>query len=315
MITLLTGLNDFAIEREVKRLVADFGGEPEKLDGADLELRQLPDLLMGLSLFSEKRLVIIRDLSINRQIWEALPEQLERMSDDIHLVLVEPATDKRLKTYKMLQKIASVKDFPLLTERDNAKAEQWVREEAERMDMKLDQPVIRALLKRCLVMPERGQPIIDQWQAYRALEKLSVLDAVTVMAVERYIDAQPVESVFDVFETALRGDTAALHQLLADIEPREDPFRIFGLLSGQVFQLAALAVSDQPAAETAKAIGVHPYAAGKLAAVAGRFNKQEIKQIVLAFAAADEAMKLSKAGPWVLIEQALMKVAQIANTK
>lgn len=311
MITLLTGSNSYEIEQALGYIVAAFDGEPERFDGAELELRQLPDLLAGMSLFAEKRLVIIRDLANNKQVWEVLPDMLGRMSDDIHLVLVENSIDKRLKTYKTLQKVAGVKGFAPLTERDSQKAERWAKEEAERMGMQLDTPTIKALLKRCLVMPEKGQPVIDQWQAKHALEKLSVFDKVTVETVERYIDVQPAESVFSLFETALKGNRAVLHQLIADLEHSEDPFRVFGLLSGQVFQLAALAASDEPVAVTAKAIGAHPFAAGKLAALAKKYTRTQIKNIVLAFAEADEAMKLSKAAPWVLIEQALMKTVSV----
>jgi DNA polymerase III delta subunit len=309
MITLLTGENSFEIERELRRISKSFEGEPERFDGADIELRQLPDLLMGLSLFAEKRLVIIRELSSNKSVWEALPELLARMSPDIHLVLVEPSADKRLKAYKAVHKIADSKDFTLLTQRDSATAERWVKEEAERLGMKLDRAAIQSLLQRGLVLPERGQPVIDQWYIYHALEKLSVFDTVTVALVEQYIDAQPVDSVFSIFETALRGDERALHQLLANVALSEDPFRVFGLLSGQVFQLAALALSDQPAPATAKAIGVHPYAASKLTGFAKKLTRQQVRRIVQAFADADEALKLSKAEPWTLVELALMKTA------
>jgi len=314
MIRLLTGENSYEIERELGRLVAAFNGEPEKFDGEAIELKQLPDILSGQSLFAEKRLIVIRDLSKNKPLWGALVEQLERVSDVIDLVLVESAPDKRTKTYKALQKAAEVKDFPLLTERDNVKAEQWLLGEAKRLGANLDKSAARMLLRRSLAPTERGQPVIDQWRAMHSLEKLSVLGAITPDLVEKYIEAQSVESVFGLFETALRGDAEALHQLLGDLEAREDPYKVFGLLAGQVFQLAALVTSDQPPSETAKAIGVHPFAMGKLAPLAKKCSKQDIKQIILAFSTADEAMKTSKGAPWVLIEQALIKIAVMQSS-
>lgn len=309
MITLLTGSNSYEIEQALGRIVAAFDGEPERFDGAELELRQLPDLLAGMSLFAEKRLVIIRGLASNKQVWEALHGMLGRMSDDIHLVLVEPSLDKRTKTYKALQKVADIKDHQLLTERDSYEAERWIVDKAKSMGMNLDKAAARELLKRSLAPAERGQPVVDQWRIAHSLEKLSVLSEVTPSEVERYIDSHPVESVFGLFETALRGDLEEVHRLLAELEQREDPFMVFGLLSGQVFQLAALAMSDQPSAEVAKTIGVHPFAASKLAPFAKKLSKRDLQRVVVAFSDADEAMKLSKAPPWVLIEQALVKAA------
>lgn len=309
MITLLTGENSYEVEQALNQIVEPFDGTPEKFDGTELELRQLPDLLSGLSLFAEKRLVVVRGLSGNKQAWEALPEFMERMSDDVHLVLVEPSPDKRTKVYKALQKLAEVKDFPLLTERDSSKAERWLLDEAKRRGMKLDRAAAQAFLKRSLVPVERGQPVFDQWQAVHSLEKLSVFDAVTASTVEEYIDLQPIDSVFALFETALSGDVKKLRQLLANLEPTEDPFKVFGLLASQAFQLAALAVSDKPSAETAKDIGAHPFVARKLAPLAKQLGQSGVRRVVDIVREADEAMKTSKAAPWVLIEQALMKIA------
>lgn len=314
MITLFIGSNSFAITREIARREAAFSGEIEKIDGREVTLESLPQLLSGATLFADKRLVVISELSENSSVWQVLPEWLERLSDDVDLMLVEPAPDKRTKAYKALQVAAEVKEFPLLTERDSFKAEQWLLAEAKDMGAKIDKPAVRELLKRSLLPADRGQPVIDQWQAFHSLEKLAVLGVITAEHVENYIDIQPVDSVFGVFETALRGDREALHQLLADLEPREDPYKVFGLLSSQVFQLAALVANDQPSAETAKAIGVHPFALSKLAPMAKKLSKGELRRIVLAMSEADEAMKTSKGTPWTLIEQALMKIATVART-
>lgn len=309
MITVLTGENDFEIAARVRQISVGFDGTPEEFDGAELDTRQLPDLLMGMSLFAEKRLVIIRGLSGNRQAWGVLPEQMERISDDIHLVLVEPSPDKRTKTYKTLQKAAEIKDFPLLTERDRGKAERWAIDESKRMGMKLDAPSARLIIERSLVMPEKGQPVIDQWRIMSSLEKLSVLGTVTPEIIEKYIDIQPAENAFGLLETALNGNLTVLRRLLSDLEPSEDPFKVFGLLTAQAFQLAALAVSDQPPAETAKAIGAHPFVASRLAPLAKRLGQHGARQVVTALGEADEGMKTSKGAPWTLIDQALMRVA------
>src|SRR5690606_8635557 len=152
-----------------------------------------------------------------------------------------------------------------------------------------------------------------QWTALHSLKKLSVLDAVTSETIDRYIDRQPVDSVFGLFEAALRGDSGKVHRLVAELEAREDPFRVFGLLSSQVFQLVTLASSDRSVTETAKAIGAYPFALDKLAPFAKKMSKQQLADTVAAFTQADEAMKTSKAAPWILIEQALSKVSQLVT--
>ncbi len=151
----------------------------------------------------------------------------------------------------------------------------------------------------------------DQWMLYRALEKLSTLDTVTPDAIETYIDAHAVENVFNVFEAALKSDTARLQEMIRTLSLSDDPYRLFGLLSGQVFQLVALAMSDKPSAEVAKDMGVHPFAMGKMTSYAKKLGRSGAARIAAIFIEADHGMKTSSADPWLLVERALVKVAQL----
>lgn len=303
MITVFTGDNSFEITRALGRIVDDFSGEAERIDGSELDLNQLPDLVMGATLFASERLVIIKQLSDNKAVWSVFDEWLGRVSSDVHLVLIETKLDKRTITYKELQKIADVTEYKAWTERDTAKAEQWATQEAKTMGCAIDAGSVRALVHR--VGP-------DQWLLYQALQKLTVLDDITPEVIAEHIDASPAENVFDLFESALKGNTARVKQMIETLSLNEDPYRLFGLLSGQAFQLAALtAADDRPSAEVAKDLGVHPYGLGKLASYARRLGRSGAKKVVAAFAEADAGMKTSTTDPWLLIERALIKTAII----
>lgn len=300
MITVLTGENSFEIEQALRRLAIEFAGDVEKVDGSELEVKQLPDLLMGGTLFASRRMVVIKGLSDNKSLWAVLSDWVPRISDDVHVVLVEPKPDKRTKTFKDLQKAADVQTYLVWTERDTAKAVQWVNDEAKRRGMVLDRQLASLLVERV------G---LDQWQLHFAFEKLSAFEQVTSDVIEEHIDAQPSENVFNLFEAALNGNAMVVARMIRTLELTEDPYRLFGLLGGQAFQFAALAVADKPAAEVAKEIGAHPYALGKLSSSAQRAGRAGARQVVEAFLEADTGMKTSAAEPWLLIEQALLKVA------
>lgn len=151
---------------------------------------------------------------------------------------------------------------------------------------------------------------MDQWQLSWAIRKLAVLDRVTPEIVAEVIDANPTENVFNLFETALRGDGMGVAQMLRTIELHDDPYRLFGLLSGQAFQLAALAVTDKSAGDVAKDLGTNPYGLSKMAGIAKKLGPSGARRIIDAFAEADTGMKTSAAEPWLLIERALIKVAR-----
>jgi DNA polymerase-3 subunit delta len=312
MITVLTGENSFELARELARLESTVGEAAERVSGADLDPALLPQLLSGGSLFADRRFIILSKLSENRAAWSALGDYIENLTDDAELILIEPSLDKRTKTYKTLQSVADIKEFRLWTERDSQTAERWVLAEAKRMGMIFDSQSARLLIRRSLVMPERGQPFIDQWRVMSSLEKLAVLGAVTTDAVEKYTDDQPLQNVFTLLETALKGDVSILRRLISDLESSEDPFKVFGLLTSQAFQLAALAVTNQPSAETAKAIGAHPFVLRNLEPLAKRMGQTGARRVIEALSEADEDMKLSKAPPWTLIERALVKISTMA---
>lgn len=299
MITLLTGDNTFEIEREVGAIIARFDGVAERIDGSTVELKHLPDLLMGATLFADKRLVLIKNLSENKDVWATFGDWLPRIADDIHVILIESKPDKRTVTYKELKKQAQIIEVMQWSDRDIAKAEKWVLDEAQRLQVSLNTKCIQLLVRRV------GN---DQWQLLRALEKLALADEVTVAVIESLIDANPAENVFNLFDAALRGDGVKVAEMIRTLELTEDPYRLFALLSGQAFQLAAVVASGS-GDDVAKEFGIHPYAVSKLVPSARQMGKSGAKKIIHAFAKADDDMKLSRAEPWLLIERALMRVA------
>ena len=303
MIELLIGENSFEIERELQRAADTFQGRIEKIDGSRLEIRDIPDLLMGSSLFADKRLVIIKNLSENKSVWSTFSDWLPRLSDDIQLVLVEPKPDKRTKTFKDLQKAADVKEFKPWGERDSRIAEEWAMREAQALGLELSRSLAHQLVERTGV---------DQWRVFHALEKLAVLDAVSHQVIEQVVDSNPTENIFQLFETALRGDSATVHSMLRTLELTEEPYQIFALLAGQAFQLAALATSSKPSAAVAKDIGAHPFVVSKLSPYAKQYGRFGARKVIDAFSEADHDMKTSAIDPWVAIERALLKVSQIS---
>ena len=301
MITLLIGDNSFEIERALKKITGDFDGVVEKIDGADLKLSQLPDILMGVSLFSDARTVVVRSLSDNKSIWPILGDWLPKISDDIHLVLIEPKPDKRTTTFKLLQKNAQISEFLSWEDRDVNKAEKWVETEAKNMGIQLNKKCVQTLLEWV------G---IDQWSLFHALEKLALTDEITPESIKEIITASPFENVFNLFETALRGDSAGVSRMLETLEQTDDVYRLTALLSSQAFQLAAV-VSAQAGDNVAGDFGIHPYVVSKLTPAAKKIGKSGVSKIINIFTELDDGMKISKAYPWLLVELALIKVAAI----
>jgi DNA polymerase III delta subunit len=301
MITLLIGENSFEIQRVLDEIISDFDGNVEKIEGSELSVSQLPDIFMGVSLFADKRLVVIRNLSENKSVWPVLSDWLPKISDDIHVVLVEPKPDKRTSTFKSLQKTADVREFVQWSDRDTVVAEKWVANEAEKLDLQLNKNLIQTLVRWV------G---IDQWQLFYALEKLSLTEEISEESIKNIIEPNPVENVLNLFETALRGDRKNLMEMLKILKQTEDVYRLTALLSSQAFQVLAVASAGK-GDNVARDFAVHPYVVSKLSPIAKRIGKSNASKIIGIFTELDDDIKLSRAEPWLLVERALIKVANI----
>jgi len=299
MITWFNGENTFEIQQAVKALADAFDGRAERVDGSTLELKNIPDLLMGGTLFAEKRLVIIKDLSQNSSVWEKFPEWIDRISDDIDIILIDGKPDKRTTIYKEVKKRVTIKEFPVWGDRDYGLAETWVVNHAKSIDFALDKRLAHHIVERV------G---LDQWQLANALEKVALLDTVTADEIDNIIDANPSENIFQLFELALDGRRRQLHDMIRTLELTEDPYKLFALLSSQAFQLAAVANasgSDNPA----KDFGIHPFVASKLQRHGNRLGQRGTAHVLQAFAQTDADMKRSKGDPWLLIERTLLETS------
>jgi DNA polymerase III delta subunit len=299
MITLLTGENSFEIERTLNKEVASFEGEVERLDGELIQISQLPDLLMGVSLFATKRLVVISDLSANKSVWSVFGNWINKVSDDIGLFLIDAKPDKRSSTYKLLKDKALVKEFAVWSDRDFAKAEKWVADESRAKNLGIDQQSIRFLVQWVGV---------DQWQLFHAIEKLSLLESVNIDLIKEVVDPNPNENVFNLLSDALEGDVKSIRRAMQIFEQSEDVYKLLGLLSAQVFQLAAI-VNANSDDNVSKDFGINPYVVAKLRPIAKKLGKNNVAKLVGIFADADSNVKTSTASPWLIVETALIKAS------
>ena len=301
MITWLIGENSFEVHEALQALTASFSGTPERIDGAALAFGDLPELLMGVSLFAADRLVVIHDITQNTEVWPKLAEWLPRVSDSIHLVLVDAKPDKRTAGYKALKKVATVRELPAWTEKDTAKAMQWLSDRAQVSGVALSGAQVRHIIERVGV---------DQWQLASALDKIALLEVVTLEAIDALVPQNLQENVFQLFESALDGNMKGISTAIASLTLQEDPYGIFALLSSQVLTLAAVAFSG-PQDDPAKDFAIHPYAAGKMARHAKRLGRAKVGYVLELFARADADLKRSKAEPWFLVEKTLLAVAAL----
>ncbi len=297
MIFLFSGDNSFEVEQRVRKLIAGFDGDVEKNDGSELTLEQLPDLLAGVTLFSAKRLIIIKNASENKPLWTTLSEWLEKGVDN-EVIFIESHIDKRTKTYKWLEKHATVFTAQALQAHE---ALQWLETEARRRGVELAREVAQYIIEYVGT---------DQWRLSSELEKLQLSEKrPTRELVRELIEPTPQATAFELLDAAFNGRREEMQQLLGELSEREDPYQFFGLLASQVYALIVVASSHSRAPQViAKDTGLHPYVVQKMTSVAKRLSVQKVQHLIDSMASLDEGLKSRSAEPWVQIRVMLQTI-------
>gem|GEM_PF-152958 len=310
MLHVLIGENSFALEQRLSQLVLHAGQQVEIFEGASMTREQLLSSTMAQSLFADERTIVIKSLSENAELWGELPSWLGlwgelpswlgSIAEHIHLILVESKPDKRTSTYKWLQKHTDIEQFELWTSHNHNEALAWLEVQATKLKIKLDNKLAQELVQRV------GY---NQWALYHTLEKLALRGQNSTLTLEDIIDSSTQDSVFELLQSALDGNTPAVLSIIERLKQTEDPYAVFGLLASQVTQVAVLSTTDQSAAQIASETGLHPYSLQKLKPYSKRLGREVISNITNRLAEADRAIKSSDVDVWAVLEQQLLHIA------
>lgn len=298
MITFLYGNNNYQARQALNKILQNFVTKEgiERYDDS-LSPAELPSILTSLSLFAPERLVVLSGLSANKDTWAALGQEVASIPDEVHVVVHEEQVDKRTKTFKDLQKLATVVAIDEPTE---VEAVQWLIDEATKRGASLASAQAQAIVARV------G---LNQWQLHFALEKLVGFDEITHALIQEIVEATPQASAFELIDAALGRQPEKVLAMVKTLRVSEDAYFFFGLLASQLFQLISLNATKKSPNLVAKDLGTHPYPLQKLQGIASRLKANDRKTIATILADCDNLLKRSGAEPWLVLEQALLKLA------
>lgn len=303
MIHLLYGENDFLKRQRLSELVGS--SEVQRYDGEDLQVGRLNDVLLAQSLFSADEVIVLRDLSINTEVWSSLPELAKDI--DRTIILLETKPDKRTKTYKWLTKNAKTEEFALFSDRQKPQLVKWLVDRAKAQDAKVTNSQAEMLIDRL------GY---DQLRLDAVLNQLALAEGVTDEKLDAMVPLAKSESVFELVEAALRGDIKTVHRVIAYLEAidgDDGAYMTLGLLVSQLISLNGLVLSNSNS-DVASDLGIHPYGLKKLAPFSRKLTVAKLHRINQALSVADRQTKTTGVSPWLLLESALVRVAQIVNS-
>ena len=102
VIRIFTGENRKAANEEIKRIL---GEGYEVFEGAEIAPNDLMNIFLGTSLLSEKRKILVKDLSENKESFLEFSEKLEEfLKTDAEVIIFETKLDKRTTAFKEIKK-------------------------------------------------------------------------------------------------------------------------------------------------------------------------------------------------------------------
>lgn len=302
MIYTLTGNNFYLRSKklnELKQAFAEVHGieNIENKAGEELAVSDLPTLFQGATLFSSHRMVIIRSASENKELQEALLAQLERASEEVEVVLIEPLFDKRTVFYKSLKKFTEFHEFE---EPKEFELQKWVSEYVKDRGGVIDSSSARLLVEFV------G---LDQQRLAHEIEKLvNFQPEITKQSIEALVERRPQSTVFQLLEYALSNQQEKALKTLENLEKAfEDPFQITNLLIWQIQVLAVVkSAGGKSDSEIAKEAKFNPFVVSKTKSLAKKIEKAKLRSIINAVAELDISLKTTNASPWRSLEATIL---------
>lgn len=308
---VLVGKNTFERFQAEQQLA---GSSPRIVRAPELAPNELPNLLLGETLFGPPQPLVLRDSDEATALQPLLMKLLDEPHEDV-VILSQNTLDNRTTFATWLKQHADVQQFPLYNEKTRRTLLDTMQQWAQQQGVQ----VTRAALSELAVRLQD-----DQWAIANELERLQVEGDITEELVRQQLPLPPSSNAFSLLDMAASGQVKQLHQRLEELgrSPLVNPYQTLGLLSSQLMTALAAGALGAPAeSEIARDFGLPAFAVRRSVALGRRLyagatterqQREHAHKLVQALAEADHAMKRS-VDPWLALQQALMCIVQITQ--
>lgn len=273
MTTTLSGINAFQRNAHLQKIISAFTAEHgelalEKLEAENVTYDQIAGAVESLPFLASKKMVVIYDLSLNKDAAEKLEDLTKLTGETTDLVIVETKPDKRGSYYKQLKKIT---DFHEFNELDENAMVGWLVQEATAFGATLSRTDASYLVQRVGV---------NQLRLSHELEKLAQYDKkITKQTINELTDDSPSSTVFNLIDSVFSGNVKQAIKIYDEQRMQKvEPQAIQGML---VWQMHAVAVAVSApnsvnAAQIAKDSGMSPYVIQKSQRIANAMGRTKV---------------------------------------
>jgi DNA polymerase-3 subunit delta len=276
MVFSLTGNNTFALRNRLNDIVEMFTKEYgelalERIDAEEVEAQVILDALQNLPFLATKKMVVVRNLSQNKEGAEKIEQIINAAKEDTDLILYESSIDKRTAYFKTLKSKTQLEEFSELDAHGLAK---WLVEEAKKRGGELKAADAGYLVDRAGT---------DQALISNELDKLIIYNPkISRQNIDLLTDPLPQSKVFELLDAAFSGRKSRALELYEEQRAQKvEPQKILAMVAWQLQLLALTKYADgKSTAAIARDVGMNPYPISKAANLSHKLDEEKFNSMV-----------------------------------
>ena len=276
MIASLVGSNSFALKQRQDELINGFVSKYgdlglERIDATEAEAPAILEAVQSLPFLATRKMVVLRDLGANSAAAENVEQIIAAAGDQVDLVVVESAPDKRTSYYKTLAKKTNLESFEGL---DAYSLSKWLVDESTRLGGQISSTDATYLVER--LGPNQ------QMLANEVAKLITYNPQVSRETIDLLTEPTPQTKVFDLLDAAFAGNAARALSLYDEQRAQKvEPQMILAMIAWQLRILTALKLgSGKSSGQVAKDFGINPYVLSKSSRLANELTAQKLKDLV-----------------------------------
>jgi len=250
------------------------------LEGKSISFDDLRNEMLGISMFKEKKLVVVLDPLSNSKLKEDLLEKGEAFvaSDNVLLLVEQAKILKADKLLKFLEKKGKIQEFELLT---GAKLKNWVKKEIEEKGGTINEAALEKLIEYVSS---------DLWRMENEVLKLvNYSKSISEKSIDLLVHPSHETNIFDTVDAiAAKNKRKAMDLIKSHIEKGESAIYILAMIASQIRNIISVKGGGPGQ------LGMHPFVFRKTSYQANNFNLEELKSIYARITQLDSEIKVGK---------------------
>lgn len=270
--------------------------------GKDLDFKDLQDELRQTSIFKEKKLLILTDVSTNTEFKKKFIKEGKPFADSEN-ILVFYQSDKLKKNDALLtflKKNGKCQEFEILS---GLKLKNWTKRQFVGLRAKINES---ALDKLILYVGD------NLWQMTNEVNKLVNFrngQEIRSEDVELLVKAKIESNIFKTIEAiASKDKQKALLLLKEHLQEGDTSFYLFSMINFQFRNLLIVKDLLEKGLSPFGAVNMHPFVVKKSVALCRRFGFLELKKIYLRLSEIDFDIKVGKIEPETAIDLLISEI-------